>query len=429
MAIGPTSRPPVFTAAPAAAAPGRPARAANLREGDAERAESEAHERIVAAEKNVQAARNESEAQLDRLRDDFDHQAAAEQDRRQEALENERLKGYETLLDVQREQHQEISRIRREGERALAELSDHYRGQISQTDRDGAAELRRVQENRGNEALETQAASEFEVAGAKADHAARQERLLTDNQMQERVLREGATAELMRERASTAEAMQKNLDAFNEKYAIVRESTEQTLGDIGARANRELRQTRQDTSLKLDAYSRRQNDPFYRLVDVNAKLRETDDAYILTATIPPHERNHVSAAIKGESLVLSGYRRNEEKLALDGGRQKSTAAFQSFSESFPLPFPVDAKKLTREFDGDELTIRVPKKSGYLAPEARPVKPTPERVKLERPQFPQNLPVDAKSREEANARAREEDSNDPTEPRIPAPLPRAGRPLG
>ena len=72
---------------------------------------------------------------------------------------------------------------------------------------------------------------------------------------------------------------------------------------------------------------------------------------MLTATIPEHEQKHVPVSVKGNQLVLSGYRRNEEKLELEPGRSQGTNAFQSFLETFPITWPVDANKMTREFEG------------------------------------------------------------------------------
>src|SRR5262249_35828266 len=83
--------------------------------------------------------------------------------------------------------------------------------------------------------------------------------------------------------------------------------------------------------------------------------------------------------------------RNEEKLELDHGASASTSAYQSFSQSFPLSYPVQAKQLRKDFDGDELIVTVPKMPEYAN---RPVKtlPKPERAKLDRPRFPENLPL-------------------------------------
>jgi hypothetical protein len=97
----------------------------------------------------------------------------------------------------------------------------------------------------------------------------------------------------------------------------------------------------------------------------------------------------VTVTLKGDNLVLSGTRRNEEKVELSPGHTQGTASYQSYSESFPLPFPVEARQLSKTFDGDMLIATIPKKNQYAF--EKPAKPVPQRLKAERPKLPDNLP--------------------------------------
>ncbi len=126
--------------------------------------------------------------------------------------------------------------------------------------------------------------------------------------------------------------------------------------------------------------------------DMDAELQEYDHEFVLTATIPEHERKGLAVSVRGNEVVLSGNRRSSEKLDLGPGRVQNTSSFQTFSESFPINWPVDARSLTREFDGDQLIVRIPKKKTY---EPAPYKAKRvERAKLERPTFPENIPLGA-----------------------------------
>ena len=87
-------------------------------------------------------------------------------------------------------------------------------------------------------------------------------------------------------------------------------------------------------------------------MDICLGSRESDDAYVLTATIPSHEQHSVQVSVRGDRLVVSGARRSDEKEDLGPGRSVTTSSYQNYSESFPLTMPVEARMLRREFDGD-----------------------------------------------------------------------------
>ena len=98
--------------------------------------------------------------------------------------------------------------------------------------------------------------------------------------------------------------------------------------------------------------------------------------------------------------MLTGFRRNEEKLTAEPGHERGTNAYQSFSESFALGFPVEGKHLTREFSGERLTVIVPKaQSGQARARESTVK-IPVRATVERPSFPANLPHTALDQDSA-----------------------------
>jgi HSP20 family molecular chaperone IbpA len=125
-------------------------------------------------------------------------------------------------------------------------------------------------------------------------------------------------------------------------------------------------------------------------MEIGANLHDAGDRYVLTATVPEHEQAHVSVALKGDQIIVQGYRRNEEKLELRDGQTRSSNAYQSYSESFPLPWPVEGKLLTRHFEGDRLVVTVPKKNEFAFSKAK-YSPDAERARVEMPHFPDNLP--------------------------------------
>ncbi len=145
---------------------------------------------------------------------------------------------------------------------------------------------------------------------------------------------------------------------------------------------------------------------------MNAELRETGDEYILTARIPEHEREHIVVSLKGNNIVISGQRRNEEHLDNADGTSSTTSSFQSYSETHPISWPVESKLLAKSYHGDTLEVRVPKKDAkHIVPQYQA--PKPEKVRAERPKFPENIPY-AYSPDSEKAEKVREEKNAPTD---------------
>jgi HSP20 family molecular chaperone IbpA len=238
-------------------------------------------------------------------------------------------------------------------------------------------------------------------------------------------LNEARAKDYEKMRSSTIQATENARAKFEDKYQSTLAEQNTNLGDLETRASHQLNDIRADTAEKLSAYSTRQKDPFYKMKDVEAKVYDTGDTFMLVATVPEHEQQHISVTIRGNQLALTGYRRNEEKMEIGPGRGKSTSSFQSFSESFPLSGPVDSKLLSKSFDGDKLIVTVPKKPEFTEVAVYDKK-TPDKVKVERPQFPENLPpgkYEARnsSKDETVEKSKKAENDSGTKPRSFAPL--------
>ena len=178
---------------------------------------------------------------------------------------------------------------------------------------------------------------------------------------------------------------------FKDNLDQTRELQNSTIQAIRQQAIGQIKEIRQDTARKLAAYATRQTDPFYKLMDLGLKVKDSGESLVLTGTIPIHEQGGISISVKNQNqLVVSGFRRNEEKLDLGSGSTKSTSSYQSYSETVPLPAAVDARQLSKHFDGDQLVVTVPKLThGFGKPLYKG--PRPEKARVERPKFPDNIP--------------------------------------
>ncbi len=218
------------------------------------------------------------------------------------------------------------------------------------------------------------------LAALKSQEAETYDRFSEDNAKRVEELRERS-----HQAASTSEeTVQQQLQALREKNREIFESLEK-------RTSEQLAAVQRGRSEQLNAYSARKEDPFYRFVDLKASLSESDSQYQVSAQVPFHEQKGMSASMQGKHLVISGTRKNEDRIEDPGIGYKSTASFQTFHQAFLLPWPVDSKQLRMHFEGEKLVVSVPKiqpeSQGYevYTPQKRV-----ERVQIQRPKFPDDL---------------------------------------
>jgi HSP20 family protein len=87
-------------------------------------------------------------------------------------------------------------------------------------------------------------------------------------------------------------------------------------------------------------------------------LQETADQYILTAELPGLAREDIDIQLQDGRLTLSGVRR--ERGITCEQYHRVERGHGSFSRSFQLPVPVEAKRVSADLRDGVLTITCPK---------------------------------------------------------------------
>ncbi|MBI5139181.1 Hsp20 family protein [Candidatus Nomurabacteria bacterium] len=354
--------------------------------------EQETQEHIQILSKQLEQTEHELNRQAEMRRDEYS-QINQEQDTKfQQTQEEQRSKGNEENRQLQQKQEAELNKIRRDGEREIARTKTYYNNQMTLTNQKGEKDLSEQKRN-------TAMMSNFEekkFLNAFVTQKTERERLLKQNNedLDQKYTTITENSQKQYERIKENSLNQTNeADAkYQEQYENLLKTQNQSIQNLDTKATQMLNNLRQSTAAKLDAYTNRQEDPFYQLIHLNAEIEENNDAFIVKANIPEYERDGLSVAVKGNQLVISGRRRNEEKLELSPEHNISTASYQSFSESLPLTQPVNGKLLTREFEGDKLVIYIPK-AGARNNTYNPFKKADlEHVLAQKPDFPKNLPI-------------------------------------
>ncbi len=354
-------------------------------------AEKEARNRILAAHKQVQQTQQEESTTLDQIKDSYSKMKENEAERQDTSLESQRESGYARIRELQRQQQAELNRVKREGERTLADTKNYYTDTIYGTETKGREQLDTILTQNGMQRDSAQKEQQMLLEDLQQKHSAQTDAMRNTTTLNIGQATEEADKEFERITTNAHAATEQAREHFEQRSKELTDNERTDLARLESQAARKIKETRLDTSAKLSAYASRQEDPFYKLLRLDAKLTEEGDNFVLRATIPEHEQKNVNLSVRGDNLVLSGTRRAQEKLDLAPGHTQSSQSFQSYSESFPLPWPVDGKKLAREFQGDTLVVTVPKKNTYAFRE-KAQKEEVARAVPDRPQFPENIPL-------------------------------------
>jgi HSP20 family protein len=90
-----------------------------------------------------------------------------------------------------------------------------------------------------------------------------------------------------------------------------------------------------------------------------ADMEETDDAYVIDVELPGVEKKDVDIEILGRRLVISGERREQERV---GWLRRRTRSWGRFLFDVTLPDDVDEEHVEASLNDGVLHVRVPKSS-------------------------------------------------------------------
>jgi len=88
-------------------------------------------------------------------------------------------------------------------------------------------------------------------------------------------------------------------------------------------------------------------------------ISETDNAIQIEAELPGMDKSNIKLKVKGNTLVLQGERKMEQKEE-DRQYRRVERFYGSFTRTFPLPQGSDVSKIQANFENGILNITVPK---------------------------------------------------------------------
>ncbi|MGZ3688904.1 MAG: Hsp20 family protein [Bdellovibrionota bacterium] len=362
---------------------------------DAARAEKEARDRIARAQEETQRAEASENQEIDQMHDHFEQMYTKESINNEAELEKVKTEGYEKIRNLQRAQQAEARRIQRTGERDINKLQEHFRDTKNHLEEMGKEETTALLTGKKRELDYERNSSNMELEHLKTESGIQQQELREKEEYKYAELLKAARGRYDQMREKSVQQTENEAKHFDERYKDTVETHDKLVNRIESHAASDVEAIRRRTTDGINAYSSRQSDPFYHMKSISGRVYDEGDQYVLMAKIPEHEREHVTVSIKGEQVVLSGYRRSNDTKQEGPGHTRSTAAFQSYTESFPLYYPVDSRGIRKEFDGDTMVVSIPKKSRYATRQGFQA-PPPNKARVEGPKFPPDLHIPAET---------------------------------
>lgn len=359
----------------------------------AREAERSARDRETESKRRIQEAEKSTEEAVQRIRDEYEKQRADTINRNEEALQYERSQGYNRITDQKKRLSNELHRTQSEAENTLLQTKSHFDNEVQESESEAKQRLLQEQTRGKTELDQTKSQNRFAVDTENAKHLEQVRQLYQTQQSQNKNLNDQSKLQYEQTKTALTEANAKSTQQFQDSHKSLGDYHQRVLNELNSNANRQIKQIRTETAEKLDAYSSRQQDPFYKMADLGAQLTNSAEGYLVTAKVPPHEQEQVQVIARGNQIVISGTRRNEEKIEYGPGRQQGSSSYQSYTETFPIDWPVEHKEMQRKYDGETLSVWIPKKginTGESVEKKLREKVQPKAAT--RPDFPKNLPL-------------------------------------
>lgn len=377
------------------------ARARAEAEKQTRQVERDAQIRMENARKRAEEVEREMDVRMDHTRESTETAVQSAETKREHMLGTVKNQTYKELADIKRKAAAEMNRVRTEGERTAENVSEQYKDQIDLAQYEGQKRLRETLTRDAAQQEYLSRAAENERQILARSHQEEVEALLKQNQEAREQIQDQGQREIEAIQEKTASGRKSAEQHFEGVYSNTIKSNADALSRASGEAKRQLDQLRTDHSVQLAKYEERLKDPFYRMVDLDLSLKDHGDYYTLRATIPEYEREHLKVVVRGNQVILSGSRRNEEKLDLGQGKSRTVASFQTYQEALPLEWPVETAAMLREFDGDQVVVTLPKRGVMIDPMTGEKKslqsPTFTAARVTKPDFPADLPKSAPQR--------------------------------
>ena len=281
-------------------------------------------------------------------RQGFEHNEIEQRTRGQEELKAEQTNTNKLLGDTRGEAKVEIEGARNKGTKDLDKMRLYYDKNLKKIHRAGEEKIQIGEEDMQHKLDVLDKESKAKLEQMKAAHHEEMEHNEELYKKEEVLGQNFYKDSLLQQRKGYEIAYRKNIKDFEDTVRAQRE----ILGDTLARQKKSVTQN-------LGKYNNRSADPFYRISEPQANLRETDAHYFVQAQIPEHEKDNVHVIVHPDKVVVAGNRRFEDEVDDESGKM-ATHSYQTYRQEIPLEHPVREKYAQTSYENGVLTVKIPK---------------------------------------------------------------------
>lgn len=147
---------------------------------------------------------------------------------------------------------------------------------------------------------------------------------------------------------------------FEEKFNTLQAQHEQVISRTEEQLRSQLKALSSDYAKKRDATLSRVDDPFYNLKDIEHKLEDKPDSYLVHINVPEHESENVVFTGHDRKMKITLSRRFTDRVEGDAGKVSENRRSESFSKEFQVADLINSKDITKKYEDGVLTYRIAK---------------------------------------------------------------------
>lgn len=275
----------------------------------------------------------------------------------------EQFKAESNIEKVRQENTDKLRKLQEAGDRNLVKTKLFYDNEVYQTSKDNEKKLTDARMFNKVEIDQMEKNRDLQKKIMQREHYKKMSDMKGRQDVAEKEY--AGKSQAMREKADEQYLIQAK-DIHEKRDATIaglqRDLTNDVARIIGE-GKKQVEHAKMETTDAIVAFKSKSDDPFYRLKTLGVSVVERDDGLMLLMEQPAHEQDNVRLSFNPHGLTVTGSRRFEARNQITPGHSVSTNSYQSYSETIPLPYKVEANQMVRSYENGVLRIFLPKSIG------------------------------------------------------------------
>lgn len=147
---------------------------------------------------------------------------------------------------------------------------------------------------------------------------------------------------------------------FEEKFNTLQAQHEQVIARTEEQLRTQLKALSSDYAKKRDTTLERAQDPFYNLKEIEHRVEDKPDSYIVHINVPEHEAENVVFTGHDRKMKITLSRRFVDRVEDNEGKISENRRSENFSKEFKVADIVNPKEVTKKYEDGVLSYRIAK---------------------------------------------------------------------